>query len=312
MRVPRPPQGRLLRRLYEPYLTHVPFSYAVLRAGSYDVAHAVHPPDALAAARYRRRTGAVAVLSYMGIPDHAGLMERRRRLELTLAALRGCDAVVALSQYAAEAFRRWLGYEAPVIAPGVDLDVFRPGPGRAQRPTIVCSAAAEEPRKHVGLLVQALALVRREHPEARLVLSRPRDIGAARRAGVELEAPGVELADLDGRDALARAYREAWVSALPATNEAFGLVLAESLGCGTPVVGYDDGAIPEVIDRPGIGGRFDRLTPEALASALLSAFELSGRPETAERCRQRAEAFSTDRCTEAYLELYRTLGARRR
>jgi glycosyltransferase involved in cell wall biosynthesis len=312
VRVPRPPQGRLLRRLYEPYLTHVPLSYAVLRAGTHDVAHAVHPPDALAAARYRRQTGAVAVLSYMGIPDHAGLMERRRRLGITLAALRGCDAVVALSDYAADAFRRWLGYEAPVIAPGVDLDVFSPGDGRAGRPTIVCSAAAEEPRKHVGLLIQALALVRRECPDARLVLSRPRDLAAARRAGVDLEAAGVEMADLDGRDALARAYREAWVTALPATDEAFGLVLAESLACGTPAVGYDDAAIPEVIDRPGIGGLFDRLTPEALSSALLSAFELSGQPETAERCRRRAEDFSTDRCTEAYLELYRTLGDRRR
>jgi glycosyltransferase involved in cell wall biosynthesis len=307
--VPRPPEGRLARRLYEPYLTHVPFSYAVLRAGSYEVAHAVHPPDALAAARYRRRTGAVAVLSYLGIPDHAGLMERRRRLELTLAALRGCDTVVALSRYAADAFRHWLGYEAPVIAPGVDLDVFRPGQVRADCPTIVCSAAAEEPRKHVGLLVAALALVRRERPEARLVLSRPRDLVAARRAGVDLEAAGVELADLDGRDALARAYQEAWVTALPATNEAFGLVLAESLACGTPAVGYDDGAIPELLDRPGIGGRFDRLTPAALASALLAALELSGRPETAGRCRERAEEFSTDRCTAAYLELYRALGA---
>ncbi len=309
MRVPRPPQGRLLRRLYEPYLTHVPLSYAVLRAGGYEVAHAVHPPDALAAARYRRRTGAVAVLSYLGIPDHAGLMERRRRLELTLAALRGCDAVVALSRYAADAFQRWLGYEAPVIAPGVDLEVFRPSQARADRPTIICSAASEEPRKHVGLLVQALALVRRERPDARLVLSRPRDAAAARRAGVDLEAAGVELADLDRRGALADAYRQAWVTALPATNEAFGLVLAESLACGTPVIGYDDGAIPELIDRPGIGGLFDSLTPGALASSLLDALELSGQPGTSDRCRRRAEELSTDRCTEAYLELYRTLGA---
>ena len=33
-RVPRPPQGRLLRRHYEPYLTHVPLSYRVLRGGT--------------------------------------------------------------------------------------------------------------------------------------------------------------------------------------------------------------------------------------------------------------------------------------
>ena len=37
--------------------------------------------------------------------------------------------------------------------------------------------------------------------------------------------------------------------------------------------------------------------------------ELSGRPETAGRCRARAAELSVDRCTERYLALYRELGA---
>ena len=83
----------------------------------------------------------------------------------------------------------------------------------------------------------------------------------------QLESPNLEWADLDDRARLARAYGEAWVAALPARDETFGLVLAEALACGTPVVGYDHAAIPEVIDQAGIGGLFDSPEPEALATS---------------------------------------------
>jgi glycosyltransferase involved in cell wall biosynthesis len=287
--LPRPPQQRLLRRGYEPYLTHVPLSYAALRLGSDDVAHAVYPADALAAARWSKRTRRPALLSYMGIPDRAGLRDKRKRLEVLQAALRGCAAVVALSEYAASEFTHTLGYEARVIAPGVDLDTFQPAPKRSTTPTIICPAVPSEPRKNVGLLTEAFELVRAELPEAELILSSPA---------------------LDDRAALARAYGEAWVAVLPSRAEAFGLVLVEALACGTPVVGYDDGAIPEVIGSDkSIGRLFETLDPAVLAATLLDALTLAADPKTAERCRARASEFSTERTTAAYLELYRELGA---
>jgi len=304
LRLPRPPHRRLDRRRYPPHITHAPGSYLALRHGSYDIAHAVYPVDALAAARWRRQTGHPAVLSYMGIPDRRGLVEFRRYLDIFLRAIEGCDAVVVLSDHAAEACRNWLGHQPRVIPPGIELEVFRPSEARAARPTIVCGAAPEVPRKNISLLVEAFALVRRELPDARLVLSRPRDFGAVRKAGIGPQASGVEWAVLDDSHALARAYSEAWVAVLPSVNEAFGLVLVEALACGTPVVGYADGGIPEVVDRPGIGLLFDNLSADALASAILEAMELCHQPDTVTRCRARAEEFSLERCTAAYLGLY--------
>jgi glycosyltransferase involved in cell wall biosynthesis len=310
LRLPRPPDGRLLRRGYEPHLTHVPLSYVALRVGRDDVAHAMYPADALAAARWGRWTGHPALLSYMGIPDRPGLRQFRGRLEVVQRALEGCDAVVALSAHAADAFRYWLGYEPRVIAPGVDLHAFQPGPTRASAPTIICTAAAEEPRKHVGLLIEAFALVRSELPSARLVLSRPPDLEQVRRSGIDVDAPGVAWENLDDTGTLAAAYAQAWVAALPSVAEAFGLVLLEALACGTPVVGYRDGGIPELIDDARIGRLFDGLEAKALAAALLEVIELSGAPETAAACRAHAERYSTEACTERYVSLYEELFAR--
>jgi glycosyltransferase involved in cell wall biosynthesis len=307
LRVPRPPLGPLGRHVEE-FSSHAPLSWIALRAGRDDVAHAFHVPDALAAARWGRRTGRPAILSYLGIPRREWLSAQRRR-QFLATAIRRCDAVVALSAFAAAEFWAELGYEPEVIHPPVDVDAFRPGGSRTPDPTFVCAADAGEPRKQVALAVAAIALVRDELPGARLVLSRPRDPTSAARAGVPATASGVEWRELDSLPALRDAYARAWASVLPAPGEAFGLVLAEALACGTPVVGYDDGGVPEVIDRPGVGVLFSHATPRALADAMLAAGDLAQRADTAERCRARALEFSRAECTRRYLDVYRRCGA---
>ncbi len=305
LRLPRPPDARLRRRMWEDYVTHLPLTYAALRAGDARIAHAMHGPDAAMALRWKRHTGRPVVYSFMGVPDHDGMFQRRKRLDFVTRALEGADAVVALSRAAVEAFDRWFGYEARLIAPGVNLAAFPLAERRAEEPTIICSAALSEPRKNVALVVEAFARVRRERPTARLVLSRPRDPADSER--VVGAAEGVELADLDDRAALARAYGDAWVSVLASSGEAFGLVLLEAMACGTPVVGSNVGGIPEVVDRPEVGRLFDGFEAKELAIALLEALELAEDPVTRSACRARAEELSTDRTTENYLDLYEEL-----
>jgi glycosyltransferase involved in cell wall biosynthesis len=300
----RAPDGRLRRRAFEDGLTHVPGSYLALRRANPDVAHASHAPDAAAAVRWARERRRPAVFSFMGIPDRRFLVERRLRVRLMLAAVRGSAATVALSRHAAEAFARDLGVTARVIHPGVDLDTFRPGPARDPRPTVLCTAPLDAPAKRVDLLLDAFPAVRRSHPDARLVLQRPADPELARHATER--APGVELMDTDPAR-LAPAYAEAWVTALPSVGEAFGLVLAESLASGTPVVGSRAGGIPEVVDRPEVGRTFTPEDPAALAQALLEGLELAEDGATAAVCRAHAERFSLERCVDAYAALYREL-----
>jgi glycosyltransferase involved in cell wall biosynthesis len=300
-RHPRLPlEGRLARRAFEDYLTHVPFSYLDLARGDDELAHATHAPDAVAAARWSRRRGRPAVFTFLGLPTRTGIAQRRLRAELLVEATRGCAATVAISRTAADGFRRWLGVDARVVHPPVDLEAFRPRGERAVEPTIVCLADPSAENKRVPLLVEAFRTVRRERPSARLLLQRH---PAVRTAAGE----GVELIDPHGEAELARVYSSAWVSALPSWGEAFGLVLVEALACGTPVVGSDLGALPEVVDRDSIGRLFSGDDPAALAAALLGAFELAEDPATPAACRERAQDFSTRRMGEEYLALYREL-----
>ena len=276
--VPRLPESRLDRRLYEQHLTHIPFTTRELRRRPPDVAHALHATDAVAALRW----GGPTVFSYMGVPHRAAIANRRLRKELLARALRA-DAITVLSEYAAEGMRRWLGVDPHVVAPPLDLATFLPGNGRAATPTVVCPADRGEPRKRVDLLVEAV----RRMDGVRLILDR---------RGPAVDQPFVELRALDQRAELAAAYREAHVTALPSWGEAFGLVLVESMACGTPSVG----PTTELYDRPGVGTAFAGDDPAELAATLERAMAQAD-PQA---CRARAQDFSAERCATAYEALY--------
>jgi glycosyltransferase involved in cell wall biosynthesis len=84
-------------------------------------------------------------------------------------------------------------------------------------------------------------------------------------------------------------------------EEHFGLVMIESMACGTPVVALARGSVPEVIDQ-GISGYFTDNVDE-LPELVIKAQQLDR-----EIVRQQAEKrFSLERMTDDYLGLYRKM-----
>jgi glycosyltransferase involved in cell wall biosynthesis len=86
--------------------------------------------------------------------------------------------------------------------------------------------------------------------------------------------------------------------------EPFGLAMIEAMSCGTPVVAWPHGSVPEIVEQGVTGLVVDSV--EAAAGALGAAARL-------DRSRVRArfeERFSASRMARDYLALYRALGRR--
>jgi len=74
--------------------------------------------------------------------------------------------------------------------------------------------------------------------------------------------------------------------------------MLESMACGTPIIAYNHGSVPEILD-PGLTGYIVSTIDEAV-EAVENVSRLSRR-----RCRQVfEERFSVERMAHNYLEVY--------
>jgi glycosyltransferase involved in cell wall biosynthesis len=88
--------------------------------------------------------------------------------------------------------------------------------------------------------------------------------------------------------------------------EPFGLVMIESMACGTPVIAWNCGSVPEIIDD-GVTGFI--VQDEAEAAAAVRRTSALSRSAIRARFEQR---FTARRMAEDYLMLYRRLAAKAR
>ena len=118
-----------------------------------------------------------------------------------------------------------------------------------------------------------------------------------------LGRPGVELVGEINDFDKAKFLGEALALLFPIDwPEPFGLVMIEAMACGTPVLGFRCGSVPEIID--------DRLTGRIVATvdeAIRAAPEVIRLDRRAVR-RRFEERFSSRRMASDYLEVYRSLG----
>jgi glycosyltransferase involved in cell wall biosynthesis len=87
--------------------------------------------------------------------------------------------------------------------------------------------------------------------------------------------------------------------------EPFGLAMIEAMSCGTPVIAWPDGAVPEVVEH-GVTG----FIVESIDAALAALNDVARLDRTRVRTRFE-ERFSARRMAQDYLALYRALGRRR-
>ena len=209
-----------------------------------------------------------------------------------------------------------------VMRNGVDLHRFqicpqadaRQGLGIGQGPVMLTVGNLHE-HKGQRLAVQALALVRRQHPQAQLYVvgaGPDRDVLTQQAAALGL-AHAVHLTGAVPNTELSNWYSAADVLLLASSREGWPNVLLESMACGTPVVATKVGGVPEIVQLPLVGRVVKERTAAALSQAVLELLQ-QGRSAENQRLevRQFAQGFSWDRTSEDQITLFNALTGRGR
>jgi spore coat protein SA len=158
-----------------------------------------------------------------------------------------------------------LAAKTKVIFNGVNMQLFTPQEDSREAKTIFFVGRFDE-EKGVLQLVRAYARLLDRHPDTALVIggttgfgvhretdyvSKVRDLAQSlvRNHNARIHFPGYIHHDKD----LPGWFQRATVFSSPSLfQEPFGLVNAEAMACGTPVVGSNRGGIPEVLGEAGI------------------------------------------------------------
>jgi phosphatidyl-myo-inositol dimannoside synthase len=188
------------------------------------------------------------------------------------------DRVIVPSRYSAGIAAALYGVpdaRIAVVPEPIDLVEWRRrfDTARAQRPgarPTVLTVARLYPRKRVDDLLEAAALVRTRIRDVQFRIvgdgpEAPRLRALHARLGL---GDSVVFLGHVTRDALALEYSRARCFCLPTVQEGFGLVFAEAMAAGLPVVACRAAAVPELVHDGETGLLVPSRTPAALAAAL--------------------------------------------
>jgi glycosyltransferase involved in cell wall biosynthesis len=241
----------------------------------------------------------------------------KRRVER--AVYRRAREIIVLSA----AFRRILVEQYGIqpwivtpVPPAVDLGVFTPGDrGESRRrldvsDDIWLAVAARRlvPRMGVDVLVDAWADVTAS--ASRPVLLAIVGDGPDRTAlEAQAQARGlgnaIRFVGAQPETGLVDWYRAANVSVVPTLAlEGFGIVVLESLACGTPPIVTNVGGLPETVARLDRNLIVPARDPKALGERLEDALEDAGSVPPPDVCRRYSETFTWESVVKATREVY--------
>ena len=310
--------GAVKFQLLDRELPNAPRDFNVLYLGSSSM-----PLDAPRLVALARRRGAAFAwnqngVAYPGWYGDGWKLVNRPRARL----LHEADHVVYQSAFCKLAADRFYGERESaweVLHNPVDTHAFVPSERRPAPPLTLLLGGSQYQRYSVECALEALARLRRERPDARLIVAGSLSFAADGQAQVAdlIRRLGVgEAVELAGPYTQAHArelFQRADVLIHPKYNDPCPTVVLEAMSCGLPVVYSHSGGTPELVgDDAGIGipapldwERDHPPAPEALSSAVATiAEDLDERRAAA---RERAERFDARRWIARHTELFEEL-----
>jgi 1,2-diacylglycerol 3-alpha-glucosyltransferase len=242
---------------------------------------------------------------------------RQFAIELSTHYANLCNAVIAPSQSIADLIvRRGVQVPVHVIPTGIDVKAFASGDGRRLRRAlgigeeafVVGTLGRLAAEKNLGFLCRAVGEFLQNVPEAVfLAVGEGPSAGAMREAMAELGV--ADRLFLPGKmtgQALCDAYGAMDVFAFSSFSETQGLVLAEAMAAGLPVVALDASGVREVLREGENGFMLPAQATTADFSAKLAALheDRALRETFGAGARATAGAFSEEHCAGKALGLY--------
>lgn len=180
------------------------------------------------------------------IIDRAITVPLLQRLERRVLA--ASELILPVSRYSASAFTR-LGRTGPmrVLPVPVDTDRFTPAGDQAPVGVIGFAGRLGDPRKNLGLLLEATALLVRRGRNVRLRLTGRPDCAAAERLVALGMSDRVDWVGTLTREQLPDFYRSLDIFAIPSRQEGLGIVGVEAMSCGLPVVSTRNGGAEDYV-----------------------------------------------------------------
>lgn len=231
------------------------------------------PRDALASTILAKATGAKCIIHVH--VTYGDWMSRVLRWSMGRA-----DALVGVSDFVARSLIQG-GYSAKKtrsVLNAIDLEKWQTDVDGLQvrrefgiapnAPVLICVARIFPP-KGQDKLVKALALLRPEFPDVKALIV-GQNYPPGTRFSEELRALAENLGVADSliftglRKDVPSLFAAADLLAMPSFEEPFGLVYAEAMAMRRPVVAFDDGGTPEVVDH----GKSGLLAPAGDVPAL--------------------------------------------
>ena len=210
--------------------------------------------------------------------DRAIVQPAARRLE---RAILNRGTILALSQYTRKTLDGIAGRRVvrDVLPMPIDTDFFSPNPGARVRGRIGFSGRLDDPRKNIGLLLQALALLKKagHRISALLVGGEPTAAIATQIAQYGINGD-VEFEPYAEPDALRAKLRTLDVFVVPSHQEGLCIAALEAMACGIPVVSTRCGG-PEEFVIDGETGCVVDFDAAAMAEAIGAIVNDRGRRE---------------------------------
>lgn len=141
-----------------------------------------------------------------------------------------------------------------IVPVGVDPDLFVPMPGIERNPNqIISTASSDVAMKGQRYLLEALAKLRTDRPELKLVMVGRLKEGSAAQRTIEQLGLGDAVEFVSGitDERIVELYNESACAVVPSLYEGFSLPAIEAMSTGCPLVATTGGAIPEVAGPDG-------------------------------------------------------------